>query len=91
MLTLRNVDVSGINFNKIKLSYVNLNGVNLIGANFDDAKVEHAIFANNSEISGESKFNLTKHGAIFEDSPGDCSPNYSATPFSIPYEYNSQR
>ena len=70
---LSGADLTGADLSGANLSGANLSGADLIDANLSKTKVEKARFSSNLGFSESMKQDLIKHGAIFEDSPGDRS------------------
>jgi uncharacterized protein YjbI with pentapeptide repeats len=73
---LSGANLSGANLSGANLSGTNLSGVILFGVNLSEAKlrganVEKAQFARNLGVSEETKVDLIRRGAIFEDSTSE--------------------
>jgi uncharacterized protein YjbI with pentapeptide repeats len=71
---LSRADLTMVNLQRARLVRANLRHSKLLSANFIDAdlssaSVKNALFGNNSGISEETKLDLIRRGAIFEDSP----------------------
>jgi PAS domain S-box-containing protein len=64
---LSNADLSNTDLSNTDLSNTDLSNANLSGANLSGAKVQNAKFGDNLGISEETKSDLRKRGAIFED------------------------
>lgn len=65
--SLSGANLSNTNLSNTDLSNTDLRGANLSGANLSGAKVQNAQFGDNLGISEETKSDLSKRGAIFDD------------------------
>jgi uncharacterized protein YjbI with pentapeptide repeats len=73
---LSRADLSGADLSDANLRHANLRSAILSSADLSGADVKDARFGEGEGLSQETKRDLAKRGAIFDDAPGDRESSY---------------